>query len=81
MQTTLSSLINGFNYIAEPSPSYWSYQTSEGYEVCIEPLLNNKLYVAFYKDGELLTDKVPFMPVEFGPLFEHINKSKGDAAL
>lgn len=38
---------------------YYSKELDNGYEVCLEPLIfDNQFYLAIYKDGDLVTDKV-----------------------
>ena len=61
MQTTDEALINGFNW--EDEPGYWSFKTDDGYELCFEPLIfDGQMYVALYKDGLLITNKVVVKP-------------------
>lgn len=59
MLTTKQALKAGYKW----KNSYWSYKFGDGYELCFEPLIwNNQMYVALYKDMELLTEKVVVMP-------------------
>lgn len=60
MQTTLESLLNGYNL---EGSGVWSFKFGDGYELTFEPLLNeSQMYVALYKNEELLTDKVVVKP-------------------
>jgi hypothetical protein len=48
-----------------PCAFYWSFKFGDKleYELCFEPLLfENQHYVAVYKNGELLTEKVVIKP-------------------
>jgi hypothetical protein len=64
MQTTLEALMEGFELInPEGVPGYFSFKFGDGYELCFEPLLEeSQMYVALYKDGYLLTNKVVIKP-------------------
>lgn len=70
MKTTLQALAEGFQYLTalpeDDLTGYWSYKfgDDEEYELCIEPLMFGQLYVALYKDGDLLTTKIPLKPID-----------------
>lgn len=38
---------------------YYRIMLPDGYELCLEPLLFDKFYFALYKDGQLVTEKIP----------------------
>lgn len=59
MNSTFRSLEKGFI----KHTHYWSFLFGDGYELCFEQLLlDEQMYVALYKDGELLTEKVVVKP-------------------
>lgn len=67
MQTTKEALIEGFeakDIIPGGSVlKYYSFKFGDGYELCFEPLImDEQMYVALYKDGDLLTKKVVVKP-------------------
>lgn len=61
MLTTKQALNEGF----KKTEGYYSFTfgNDNEYELCFEPLLwNNQMYVALYKNKELLTEKVVVKP-------------------
>ena len=65
MQTTLDALMEGFELNADPDSHGFTYTFGDNkeYELCFEPLLfDNQMYVALYKDQNLLTNKVVVKP-------------------
>lgn len=59
MQSTLEALIEGF----QPDGTNFVFKFGDGYELCFEKLLwDNQMYVALYKDQNLLTNKVVVKP-------------------
>lgn len=62
MKTTVQALEDGFTLVPTSQTSglgYRSFKFGDGYELCFEPLLfDGQMYVALYKDQQLLTEKV-----------------------
>lgn len=59
MKTTFEALEEGF----EKKQHGYSYKFGDGYELCFEQLIwDGQMYVALYKDKELLTEKVVVKP-------------------
>lgn len=57
MQSTIQALLDGFT--PDNETKSWVYRFGDGYELCFEHLLfDNQMYVALYKNKELLTNKV-----------------------
>lgn len=63
MQTTIEALTEGFK--VDPELKYFKFTFGENneYELCFEPLLfDQQMYVALYKNQQLLTNKVVVKP-------------------
>jgi hypothetical protein len=62
MKTTIQALNDGFNN----SDGYFSFKFGDDYEyeLCVEPLLWGQMYVALYKDQDLMTEKIPVKPID-----------------
>lgn len=59
MLSTAEALTKGY-YL---DPHGWVFEFGDGYELRFEPLLwENHMYVALYKNGDLLTEKVVVKP-------------------
>lgn len=63
MQTTFDALIEGFTPDINNMSFSYRFGNNNEYELCFEPLLFDKqMYVALYKNRELLTNKVVVKP-------------------
>ena len=63
MEKTIISLLKGYKY----DDGLFTYSFGDGYELCFETLLfDEQMYVALYKNGELLTRKVVVKPGKGG---------------
>ena len=56
MKKPIDAIKEGF----ETKNGYFTYKFGDGYELNIEPLINQQYYVALYKNQELLIPKVVF---------------------
>lgn len=66
MKTTLEELSKGFK-IKEGYASF-KFGNNQEYELCFEFLIfENQMYVALYKNGELLTNKIVVKPGYLSP--------------
>lgn len=63
MQTTYDALMEGFTPDIDNMSFSFRFGDNHEYELCFEPLLFDKqMYVALYKNRELLTNKVVVKP-------------------
>lgn len=63
MQTTYDALMDGFTPDIDNMSFSFRFGDNREYELCFEPLLFDKqMYVALYKNRELLTNKVVVKP-------------------
>lgn len=63
MQTTYDALSDGFTPDINNMAFVFRFGDNREYELCFEPLLfDNQMYVALYKNRELLTNKVVVKP-------------------
>lgn len=63
MQTTMEALMEGFHTDIDTMSFSFRFGDNKEYELCFEPLLfDNQMYVALYKNRELLTNKVVVKP-------------------
>lgn len=63
MQTTYDALVEGFHTDIDNMSFSFRFGDNREYELCFEPLLFDKqMYVALYKNRELLTNKVVVKP-------------------
>lgn len=61
MQTTIESLMEGF--LLDKETNTFVFHFGGDYELAFEPLLfDNQMYVALYKNKDLLTSKVVVKP-------------------
>lgn len=58
MKTTQQALLEGFTYVVNDKYWYFSFGEDDEYQLTFEPLHSNVMYVALYKNGVLLTNKV-----------------------
>lgn len=63
MNSTKQAVALGYKTKNIDGIHYHSFEFGDGYELCLEPLTYGKFYIALYKDGELVTEKVPAKPV------------------
>lgn len=63
MQTTFDALMEGYTVDVNTMSFNYRFGDNNEYEVCFEPLLFDKqMYVAIYKNRQLLTNKVCIKP-------------------